>query len=188
MKKHIKKIIALVILSLGMFWAAPQVLAMASIFMAPTKTATATTSPAWITPGTGTTTVTLPTPLALGMATKYDKAYVMVQIAATNSPQGGGALKARVEHSLDGVDWFSEGVATAANATNTPIANQEITLTVSTSSAYLVGASTGRVNHSFYMETPTPHNRVVFYSPIGGASLSVWAAVQPIKEVQVLNQ
>lgn len=184
-----KKIITIVSLAIAsLFVGAHYASAMASIFMAPTKTATATTTLAWITAGTGTTTVTLPTPLALGMATKYDKAYVMFEASATSSTASGAIINYRVEHSLDGVDWFSEPAYTVANATSTSLASQEFKFNIATSTAYNNNNVTNRVHQSFYFETPTPYNRVVFYVPVGGNNVSLWAAVQPIKEVQVINQ
>lgn len=162
--------------------------AMASIFMAPTKTAAATTTLAWLTTGNGTTTVTLATPLSMGMSTKYDKALVLVELTATSSLANTANVKARVEYSLDGIDWFSAGTIPTGTATSSVVASNDITIIVATSSAYtLAGNGTNRVHQSFFIETPTPYNRVVFYNT-GSASVSLWAAIQPIKEVQVLNQ
>ena len=178
--------IALMTIGAGMFGIS-KVAAMASIFMAPTKTAAATTTLAWMTTGAGTTTVTLATPLSMGMSTKYDKALVLVELSATTSMANAASIKARSEYSLDGIDWFPATIDITANATSSVIFANERTLVVATSSAYKISGSDTRVHLSFFIETPTPYNRVVFYNA-GAASVSLWAAIQPIKEVQVLNQ
>lgn len=163
--------------------------AMASIFMAPTKTAAATSTVSLLQVGMGTTTISLATPLSMGMSTKYDMALVMFEVQSTTSP---GRIGIRVEHSLDGVDWFSEAVRTTVNATSSSLVAEELIFNMASTSSYILNGTTSRMHQSFYIETPTPHNRVVFYMPRDQVNLNLnlglWAAVQPIKEVQVLNQ
>lgn len=191
MKKYLAIIGSVLLLSFMGAWGVTSVSAMASIFMAPTygvgltAQTSATTSATWMTPGTGTTTVTLGTPLSLGMATKYDKARLFLEISATNTPQN-AILNVRIEHSLNGIDWFSD--ATMDAATTTMARAHVIDVMIATSTAYNIYGNINRVHQSFYIETPAAYNRAVVFSPIGGSNFTVWAALQPIKEVQVLNQ
>ena len=189
MKKYLAIILSALLLTLGGAWGANKVLAMASISMAATKTATATTTLAYLQVGISTTTVNVPTPLSLGVSTKYDKAYVMFEVQSTTSP---GRINIRVEHSLDGIDWFSELVQPQAVATTSSLYAQELLFSMATSSGYINNGGITRVHGGVYVDTPTPYNRVVFYMPntqtTGNPSLGLWAAVQPIKEVQVINQ
>lgn len=195
MKKYLAIISGALMLVVGGLWGVSKVSAMASIFMAPTYgvggasgatvQTSATTTATWMTPGTGTTTVTLGTPLSLGMATKYDKARLYLEVSATNTPQN-PTLNVRVEHSLNGVDWFSDG--TTVTGTSTQVTPSIISIYVSTSTAYNIYGNINRVHQSFYIETPAAYNRAVVFSPVGGQNFTVWAALQPIKEVQVINQ
>jgi hypothetical protein len=195
MKNHLKLIIAVVLMAVTAgTWGIMNAGAMASIFMAPTKSAAATTTMVSMTFGTGTTTITLATPWSMGMSTKYDKALVMVQVYSTTSP---GRTAMRVEHSLDGIDWFSfanraELAPTSPNATSSVLLLEDLIMPFSTSTIYVANGTTTASRISFYIETPTPYNRVVFYRPSPNAGEAIttwlWAAIQPIKEVQVLNQ
>ncbi len=186
MKKYLKIISASAVLIAGIFFGVTHVSAMASFFLAPTKSATATTTRAWITAGTGTTTLTLPTPLSLGITTKYDKARVYGEVDATSTAQN-SALSMRVEYSMDGIDWFSETSASSSAATVGLMA-QDIKFNIATTTAYSNTGSATRMHFSYVIDTPAAFNRVVFYSAPSGPNLSLWAAIQPIKEVQVINQ
>lgn len=186
MKKYLAIIISSLVLALGGAWGVNTALGMASISMAPTKSAVATTTRAWITAGTGTTTLTLPTPLSLGITTKYDKARVYGEVDATSTAQN-SQLSMRVEYSMDGVDWFSETSASSSVATVGLMA-QDIKFNIATSTTYNNTGSATRMHFSYIIDTPAAYNRVVFYSAPSGPNLSLWAAIQPIKEVQVINQ
>lgn len=195
MKKYLAIISFALVAIVGGLWGVSQVGAAPSFDMAlsygvggaagTVAQTSASTSATWITPGIGTTTVTLPTPLALGLSTKYDKARLFLEVSATNTPQS-PTLNVRIEHSLNGVDWFSD--ATMNSATTTVAKVNVIDLVVSTSTLYNIYGNINRVHEAFYIETPSAYNRVVIYSPIGGQNFTVWAAVQPIKEIQLINQ
>lgn len=187
MKKKLGIILLAFLSTLSSIFGVMKVYAQPSYDMAATKTATATTTLNWLTPGAGTTTVTLPTPLSLGMSTKYDKAIVMFEMSATNTVVA-PKMNIRIEHSMDGIDWFSETAASSSSAT-IGLMPSEFAFNMATSSTYSnTGNTVTRLHSSLLIDTPTAYNRVVFYDPVGGSNISLWAAVQPYKEIQLVNQ
>lgn len=149
-----------------------------SFFIAPTKTATATTTRAYITNGTATTTLSIDA-YANGNGFKTDEARVDFQITATGTAP---VLLARVEHSDDNVDWYSETIETTANTAVTTYAPKSYSYTFASSSAFTITTgTTTRMNMSFYVDTPQRYTRVIFYSTSANP-FDLWAQIQPMKE------
>lgn len=190
MKKYLKYIVLALLGLSGVVFGGSQVFAMASQFIASTYgvgtvTGTvATTTFSWITPGTGTTTVVMQVPATV--VGKYDSAYVGFEVTATSTPIN-SKLEARIEYSWDGVDYYSDTVASSTGPVMGVMQN-ELAFNIATSSNYLSNGTTTRLHAGFFVQTPTPFTRVVFFSPIGGANLSLHVRAQPIREIQVVNQ
>lgn len=190
MKKNLKYIVLAISAILAIVFGSSQAFAMASQFIASsygvglTTGTIATTTYSWITPGTGTTTVTMTVPTSA--STKYDKAFIGFEVTATATPLN-SKLNARVESSWDGIDWYQNTVA-SSSVNVTGLMQQELSFNIATSTSFSDSGAITRLHAGFFVETPTPYTRVVFYSPVGGANLSLHVRAQPIKEVQVINQ
>lgn len=169
---------------------APTVYATASQFMASTygvgsSTGTsATTTYSWITPGAGTTTVIMLASTAV--TTKYDNAFIGFEVTATSAPQN-SKLNARIEYSWDGIDYYQDTSASTTGPVMGVMQN-ELSFNIATSTSFSDSGLATRLHAGFFVQTPTPYTRVVFYSPIGGANLSLHVRAQPIKQVQIINQ
>ena len=173
MKKIISGISLIVIaLTAGIAYANP------SVFNPAVVTAVATTTVAYITPGTATTTLVLPSL----QGSKNDKALVTFQYTASTTAV---QLSARVESSFDNVEWYTQNVITTANATSTTMADQVYTFNMATSSIGDFGGSgtANRLTKSFVVDTQAPYTRVKFYAPIGGGNGALWASITPVKEI-----
>lgn len=180
MKKYLIGIIGLMLAGLGgVAYANPSSLLPASYGIGTVTGSSATTSFSWVTPGTGTTTATATN--CAQASFKCDKALVVYQITATNTPQN-SKLDYRVEYSLDNTTWYSSTVA-SSSVTIAGVMAQEYAINVATSTAYQNQDSILRLTGAFAIDTWAPYNRVVFFSPIGGANFSLYAAIVPMKEV-----
>ncbi len=178
-------IIALVAFALSMFmiqraYANPSQFATAVYCNGSTTGTSATTSFSWITAGNGTSTCALRD--TRDFSTKYDKALVVYQVQATATPQN-SKLRYRVERSWDGIDWYSDSVASTTVDSTGVMPATEFSINLATTTAYSNNPSATRLNGSFVIETTAPLNRVLFYSAVGGPNLSVWGQVTPIKEI-----
>ncbi len=186
-----KKYLAISIVALlAIIFGGTRAYAMASQFIASTYGVgttvgtVSTTTVSWLTPGTGTTTVTMSVPASI--STKYDSAFIGFEVTATNTPLN-SKLEARVEYSWDGIDYYSDTIASSTGPVTGLMAN-EYAFNIATSTNYLNNNNIARLHSGFFIQTPTPYTRVVFFSPIGGANLSLHVRAQPIKQVQIINQ
>src|SRR4051794_9771622 len=146
----------------------------------------ATSSPAFMTPGTGTTTTPVydayATTTAGGLQTKADSAGMLVQFCGSSTS---AVLNNAVEYSQDGVDWYRNFVidTTQAGTTTVPYAvvspfSQRWTFASST-----VGGAGGAARcstASFVIPTPFRYTRIV--SSLTGANASIWVQLVPIKQ------
>ena len=148
-----------------------------SFFVASTRTATATTTKAYITSGNATTTLSIDA-YTNGGGVKLDKALVDFQMTATGTAP---VLLARVERSNDNVDWYSETIETTTATAVTTYAPKSLSFTFASSSAYLITPTPTRLHESFIIDTPTRYTRVVFYSTNANA-FDLWAEIQPYKQ------
>lgn len=164
MKKTIITIFALIALLIG-----GSVLANQSYFSAGTKSATATTSVVYMTPGTATTTITYNT-YAGGNTQKTDGAIVLVQSIASTSAS---VQTINVQYSMDGIDWFS---LTNTNASTSP------TQILDNALAYTLtgNATASTTRRAVFLETPTRYVRVVVSATTGNSS--IWGWILPWKE------
>lgn len=141
---------------------------------------TATTSSVYMTAGTATTTRTLDATQGRTLP-KADNALVVFQYTATNTA---AILKARVEDSYDGIDWYPRAAATNANATTTVMteAFSELSFRMATGTDFGGSGSATRIHQSFQITVPSNYVRVVFYGGSGVGAL--WANIYPVKEVK----
>lgn len=149
--------------------------------LTPKKTATATTTVAYMTPGTATTTLTSDLYFS-SSNTKASGALVAFQYTASSSA---AALKARVEYSDDGIDWYPESVELNTVATTTLMTTtfREYSWSnFATTTDYGGSGTASRIHQSFSVETPTRYVRVKFYVPAGAGNGALWASLTPNKE------
>lgn len=149
---------------------------------------TASTTVVFMQPGKATTTLTLPafpsSPPGCGgvPGQAFDSAYVNLQYNATTT----GAAKDsvivyRVEHSRDGIDWYSESAVLGSNSTTTAMSGDSATYRISFATSTDNGG-TGDATHmfrSFGVTTPTQYTRVIFINPAnqGTSDANFWAEI-----------
>lgn len=160
---------------------------------------TATTSPTYSTPGKATTTLTLPggTGCAGTANLSYDSAYVDFFIIASASPVALPLVVAQVEHSRNGIDWYTETVPLVSNSTTTTMSGNANTLKwIIASSTADYGASSfsefetnsnatsTRYTRSFPIATPTAYTRVIFTNPTNGGNYDFYAELSAKRQQQ----
>lgn len=159
------------------------------------QSASATTSPAYMTPGTATTSVVLDT----GSGNRFagDSAALLVQLTASSTDT---LLTWIYEYSQDpkcssdetAADWYGGGIGSERNQTGTTTpfglasSAQEYRLQFASSSP-AAGATAADNNRSLKLvEVPLPARcvRVSFYLPTGSTNGAVWAEWVGKKETQ----
>jgi hypothetical protein len=178
MKKIYTSIIASMILAIGLLFSfgAEKVTAGVSLFYVPqgAKTAAATTTRAYLTPGTGTTTVTVNSDL-VGKGLSLDSITMLTQVTATTTQAP--VVYIRVDDSQDGVDWYSRsGFIHTTATTSTMIGNYSVAqINVSTSTTPGGSATTTRTNASLEFKVRTKYTRFTYFVPVAGGNVSLWA-------------
>lgn len=161
-----------------------------SSFFAPqAMTATATTTPFFMTPGNATSTLVYDSFNLSGTnqrvvndPTTADTAALAVQFTASSTAS---ILNFVVERSDDGVDWYQDNVV-APFATTSPVI--QLATPISYSWAYAsstingVGNSGSRLGKVVTIPTPTRFTRVIFSLAAGGTNGAVWAKFIPEKQ------
>lgn len=152
------------------------------------STATATTSPAYLTPGTGTTTLTYDSyiPSGAGVNTISNFASLLIQYNGSSTVS---RLNVDIEYSDDGIDWYQDGGTLANNYSTT---TKPFDITTVNQFSWLAASSTlGRTTTSsatstriITIRTPVRYTRAVFTAPIGTGSGAIWAKMSPAKEVR----
>lgn len=173
--------VVLALLALGAFFAF-QAHANPSYFPVTVETNSATGTFAYLSPGAATTTLTFNAYANASSPTKADSATVVFQYTASGTAP---ILKARIERSQDGIDWYPVSVTTVLNATTsimTTFSEYTFNLATSTSADFLGSGTSQRVHESFTIETPTRFTRVKFYVPASGGNGGLWAQIIPTKE------
>lgn len=155
------------------------------LFPYTTSTATATTTPSFMTPGTATTTLVLDSYTAPG-GYANDAATLFIQLSSSSTPT---ALNTNLEYSQDGVDWFEDGGTMAANyaTTTKPFDISQVNqfrLNYASSTAGLgpVSATRATTTRALLVKTPTRFVRAIFTIPIGFGNGSVWASWIPNRQ------
>lgn len=141
------------------------------------QTASATTTVAYMSPGAATTTLTMPSSQCnMSGVTAVDSAILHIQYTASST---GPTLVFRVEHSQDGVDWYPETVALAANATSTQLSGDSATYKwiMATSTDNGGSGTSARLMRSYTITTPTAYTRVIFSVPASGGNGALWASL-----------
>ena len=153
------------------------------------QTATGATSTlAYMTPGTGTTTVT-----ALNSTNNaFTSAILNLQVTATSTGVAGQVLaNVRIEQSMDNVDWYpiaipadttlgtSPSTATTTLLTTNPYNTYYLALATSTTPTGNFGGSGSAtvMFRSFVLPTSQKHVRAVFTDPASGGNYGVWAEI-----------
>ncbi len=147
----------------------------------------ATTSPAFLTPGTATTTTPIYNAYASttngGLTTKADSAGLLVRFCGSST---NAVLNNSVEYSQDGIDWYRNFVLDPRQTgTTTP---QTIGTPFSQNwkfaSSTLGGAAGADLCSTAATVIPTPFQYTRVVSSITGANGSVWVELVPIKETR----
>ncbi len=185
------KKILIIIATLGsivgaLFWGGTA-LANPLFFPATVQTASATGTPAYMTAGTGTSTLTWDSYVAAGNYTGTLKGTLLIQLAASSTAT---VLRANVEYSQDGVDWYQTNAlfANTYSTTSTPIIDigqvNQYSFAFASSTAGLgsVGTTTATSTRALPISVPTRFARFVFTLATGSTPGAVWAQFVPIKE------
>lgn len=147
------------------------------------STAAATTTVTYMKPGLATTTLQFNNCGGSPPTDAIDSALAQIIFqASTTAP----VLKARVEHSYNGIDWYPENdamyVATtpvslaSTTVQTTPFHDYSFTLSTTTTDTAGTGAF-NRVHVSLNVNTPTPYNRIIISMPTGGGEGSLYLQV-----------
>jgi hypothetical protein len=150
-----------------------------------TATAAASTTLAYITPGTGTTTLTRA--MSGGNDSKFDKAVLAIQVTATSTGVSVPTLMVRFEDSRNCVDYYPRTAAPSSATTTLLTADpyQAFSLRMASSTAAPGSTDTAtRLSKSIVTDVPLNCVRAVLYSPSGGGSYGVYAELIGIKEKQ----
>lgn len=147
------------------------------------KTATATSTLAFLTPGTGTTTLAYDT-YTDGLSTA-DSMALLVRLTASSSPNT--VLNIKQEFSQDGIDWYQNSQPTIIqNATTTSAVDLSMVPLyswrfASSSIGGVIGASNSDTR-IIPVKSPTRFTRFIFTMAAGGANGSIWANILPVKQ------
>lgn len=143
------------------------------------KSASASTTLSFLSPGNGTTTVTFNPTLDGNFAALNDGGTVL--LGQFTSSSTAPTLKFRREISQDGIDWYPDSVVLASNATTTALAGNfgEYSISFATTTDNVnnpPGSGTNiRLHFSIAIASPTRYTRFVFYVPAGGVNGGLWA-------------
>ena len=156
-----------------------QVRANPSYFARGTASATATTTLAFMTPGTATTTVTHDA-FFEGNNTKADSVALQLMLKASST---GTVLVTNIEYSEDGIDWYQNNLDTYAAGAIAVATPNSLTWTFATST--IGGLLNGGAGVDFGqkvigVKTPTRYVRAVL--SLTGANGGVWVKFIPSKE------
>src|SRR5215207_850826 len=187
---RMKRYLSTAVLSvIALFAVAGTAQANPSYFGVGTTTSAATSSPAFMTPGTGTSTTPVFDSYAQtlngGVTSKADVVGLLVQLTGSSTAT---ILNATVEYSQDGIDWYRNFVIDP-NQTGTStapvfnIANPfsfSFKFASSTVGGGAVASTSNRSTAALLIPTPFRYTRVVF--SLTGAAGAVWAQLVPIKE------
>lgn len=141
-------------------------------FLQSPGTATATTSPQFMTTGTATTTEQFDA--QTGTVQSMKQAALLVQFTASSTVS---VLSCQIERSMDAVDWYQDNYISAATSTlsTIPVAGaKQISWTFASTSQQggVISATNNRGLKVFYVDTPTRYTRA--FCGVTGANGAVW--------------
>lgn len=155
-------------------------------FVPTVQTATATTSPSYMTSGKATSTLVFDS-YAVGQIKATDQAVLFLSLSASSTST---IFNTDIEYSQDNIDWyqdggtFENGFATTTKPFNLSQVN-EYAWQFSSSTAGLPApsASNATSTRALYIKTPTRYVRAVFTLPAGSTAGAVWAQWVPSRQV-----
>lgn len=154
------------------------------------KSATATTSVSYMTPGTGTTTVLYDSYEVNGTnQTNNGNTWVPNSITVLTQIIGSttaSLVNAQVEYSMDKQDWFKLAPIGATSTEIVYINDEAVSFQLGAlgdRDAGLGGVASS-TRRAFTLDVPTRYVRLVFTVPIGNVNSSVWAQIIPKKEAR----
>lgn len=174
-----------------------------SQFVGTTQTATASTSPAFMTPGTGTTTLVYDTfntstgnfyvnnltELLLQFIASSTASQLNVNLEYANGYQNGIAIDCVANP--NGCDWYEDNTTNLNGfATTTPnnimaiIPQYQWKFASSTVGQLATPAGNNRATRALSINVPTRYVRAVFTCAAGGAGCAVWGQFVPVKETK----
>lgn len=166
-------------------------------FVPSARTSSATSSPAFMTPGTGTSTIVYDSYNLVGTNQSSSTVNTFAANSATFLVQLTGSstnavLNMNLEFSQDCVDYYSDDVSrTPFNATTTPQATLSNAFSyslqfASTTTGGVAGAGNGIMYRAMTIPVPTRCVRMVLSdgtsTGVLAQNLAVWAQIVPIKE------
>ena len=149
------------------------------------QTASATTSQISIGPGRATTTLTVAN--CLDRAIALTKAVVDIQYIASSTVNA--RMNMRVEHSFDGIDWFSSSaplITSGTTATTTQVTGNFADFQMSFASSTVDQGASGSLvqfNTSVQIPIDAPYTRVKFYQPLGTGNGLLFARMVGVREI-----
>lgn len=148
----------------------------------------ASTTPAYMTPGTATSTTPVYNAYGTTASQKFaaNSAGLLQRFCASTTST---VLKTTVEYSADGIDWYANFVFDPSQTGTTTIARVITTpysLTQQFASSSLQQGATAANNQCTTIATtiPTPFQYIRVVSTVTGANGSIWNQLVPIKEQQ----
>lgn len=157
------------------------------------RTAAATSTVTYLTPGLATTTLSFDTyTYANGNPTPYKVDSGILEGQFTASTTGSG-FRARVEFSEDNIDWYPENVnmlgqGNVENATSTSLFGSaaiyqfQMSTSTATTDGFPGTGNASRIHFSMPMRFPARYVRVVFWARAGDGNGALWAGVIPVKQ------
>lgn len=152
-------------------------------FPSTSKTATATSTLSYMTPGTATSTLAYDSYTA-GDNFKTDMASLLVQTTASSSS---AVFNISIEYSQDGIDWYQDNLSSfqASSTPGTTNVSKFNSLTFTAASSTIDGVlSNAPQSRVINVMMPTRFVRAVISVGIGSANGAVWAQWIPAKQIQ----
>lgn len=162
-------------------------------FSGTVQTATATSTPAYMTPGTATSTLVYNTYTNTNVATATPSgsnapstATSVTLLGQLTGSSTSAVIKITPEYSFDGIDWYQGYGLLGLYATSTPNPTLSYSnvdsLTIPFASTTVGGASgTQSIDH-FAITIPVPTKDVRFVVTLTGANAAFWGQVVPTKQ------
>ena len=141
-----------------------------SYFLPTVQTATATSTVAFMTPGTGTTTLAFDS-YQNGQFFAIDNATLLTQYVASSTSS---ILGISIQYSNDGIDWYSDNyLAQSASTTSSVNLANPIAYTWK-------AAGTATSSTALKLSVPMRYVRAIYSAT--GANLSIWSQIVPSRQ------
>lgn len=189
MKNRLYTALGVAAVSLAILIGGASVAAAANYFSTTVQTSVATSTPAYMTPGTATSTLTYntltnnsnatATPTGATVPAKADKIDVLIGFTGSSTS---AVLNLNYEYSIDGIDWYQNFLPTGAYSTTTSaLMPSLVSIKVPFANTTIGGASATQAVDRFVIEVPAPTKDVRIVASVTGANGAVWMQVVPIK-------